>query len=86
MAALAGLPETRSVEVLEVGKTRLLGRKAALDLEMRQEREKIAKWTRDHLDLDSLTDKILTQTAEFNQAKQEEIQVQVAFSAVERHH
>ncbi len=71
MAALTDLPETRSVEVLEGEKTRLLGRKAALDLEIRQEQEKIAKWTRDHLDIDSLTDKILTQTAEANQAKQE---------------
>jgi hypothetical protein len=70
-AALADLPETRSVEVLETEKNRLQVRKAALDLEIRQEREKIAKWTRDHLDLDSLTDKILTQTAESNQAKQE---------------
>ncbi|MEY3895905.1 MAG: hypothetical protein RLZZ214_1425 [Verrucomicrobiota bacterium] len=71
MIALADIPETRSIEVLEVEKTRLLGRKAALDLEIRQEREKIGKWTRDHLDLDSLTDKILTQTAGSNQAKQE---------------
>jgi exonuclease SbcC len=71
MAALADLPETRSVEVLENEKTRLLGRKAALDLEIRQEREKIERWTRDHLDLDSLTDKILTQTAEANQARQD---------------
>ncbi len=71
MAALADLPETRSVEVLEGEKTRLLGRKAALDLEIRQEREKVEKWSRDHLDLDSLTDKILSQTASANQAKQE---------------
>ena len=71
MAALADLPETRSVEVLETEKNRLQVRKAALDLEIRQEREKITKWTRDHMDLDSLTDKILTQTAEANQAKQE---------------
>jgi recombinational DNA repair ATPase RecF len=71
MAALANLPETRSVDVLENEKTRLLGRKAALDLEIRQEREKIEKWTRDHLDLDSLTDKILTQTAESNQARKD---------------
>lgn len=68
---LADLPATRSAEVLEVEKTRLLGRKAALDLEIRQEREKIGKWTRDHLDLDSLTDKILTQTASSNKDKQE---------------
>lgn len=32
--------------------------------------QKIANWTRDHLDLDSFTDKIL-ETAESNQAKQE---------------
>ena len=71
MVALADLPETRSVEVLESEKTRLLGRKASLHLEIRQDREKIEKWARDHLDLDSLTDKILTQTAESNQGKQE---------------
>jgi DNA repair protein SbcC/Rad50 len=71
MAALANLPETRSAEVLEAEKNRLLGRKAALDLEIRQERERIEKWTRDHLDLDSLTDKVLAQTAASNQAKQE---------------
>ena len=69
MAALADLPETRSVDVLETEKTARLGRKAALDLEIRQEREKILQWTNDHTDLDSLTDKILTQTAEANQAK-----------------
>ena len=71
MAALTQLPETRSVEVLEDEKSRLQGRKAALDLEIRQEREKIAKWTRDHLDLDSLTDKILAETAAANAARQE---------------
>lgn len=71
MAALADLPETRSVEVLEGEKTSRLGRKAALDLEIRQEREKILKWTIDHTDLDTLTDKILTQTAEYKQASQE---------------
>jgi DNA repair protein SbcC/Rad50 len=71
MAALADLPETRSVEVLENEKTARLGRKAALDLEIRQEREKILKWTTDHTDLDTLTDKILTQTAESKQATQE---------------
>jgi len=71
MAALADLPETRSVDVLEVEKTRLLGRKASLDLEIRQEREKIANWTRDHVDLDSLTNKIIDKTADSNQAKQE---------------
>jgi hypothetical protein len=38
MDALTNLPETRSVEVLEGEKTRLLGRKAALNLEIRQER------------------------------------------------
>jgi exonuclease SbcC len=71
MAALADLPETRSVEVLENEKTRLLGRKASLGLEIQQERGKIEKWTKDHVDLDSLTDKILTQTADSKQATQE---------------
>lgn len=71
MAALADIPDTRSVDVLECEKTRLQGRKASLDLEIRQEREKIAKWTKDHLDLDSLTDKIITQTTDLNQAKQD---------------
>lgn len=71
MAALANLPETRSVDVLESEKTTRLGRKVALDLEIRQERERIAKWTKDHFDLESLTAKILSQTAAANQAKQE---------------
>jgi len=71
MAALAELPETRSVDVLETEKTARLGRKAALDHEIRQEQEKIAKWTKDHTDLESLTDKILSKSAEANQAKQE---------------
>ncbi len=71
MAALADLPETRSIEVLENEKTARLGRKASLDLEIHQEQEKIAKWTKDHTDLNSLTDKILTQTAEAKQANQE---------------
>jgi hypothetical protein len=71
MAALADLPETRSVDVLEAEKTARLGRKATLDLEIRQEREKIAKWTNDHTDLDSLTNKIIDKTAESNQARQD---------------
>ncbi len=71
MTALADLPETRSVEVLEKEKTARLGRKAALDLEIRQEREKIAKWTTDHVDLDTLTDKILSKTAEDKQGRQD---------------
>jgi DNA repair protein SbcC/Rad50 len=71
MAALADLPETRSVEVLEKEKTARLGRRAALDLEIRQEREKIAKWTTDHLDLDTLTDKFLSKSAEDKQARQD---------------
>jgi recombinational DNA repair ATPase RecF len=71
MAALADLPETRSVDVLEVEKTARLGRKAALDHEIRQEQEKIAKWTKDHTDLESLTNKYINKSAEANQAKQE---------------
>jgi exonuclease SbcC len=71
VADLADLPETRSVEVLENEKTAKLGRKAALDLEIRHEREKIAKWTQDHVDLDALTEKILTQTADSKEAAQE---------------
>lgn len=71
MAALADLPETRSVETLETEKNARFGRKAALDLEIRQERERIAKWTTDHVDLDTLTDKILSKTAEDKQATQD---------------
>jgi exonuclease SbcC len=71
MAALADLPETRSVEVLEGEKNRLFARKAALDLGIYQEREKIATWTLDHTDLVSLTNKFIDKTAESNQAKQE---------------
>ena len=71
MAALADLPETRSVETLETEKNARFGRKAALDLEIRQERERIAKWTTDHVDLDTLTDKILSKTAEDKQAMQD---------------
>jgi exonuclease SbcC len=71
MAALADLPETRSVEAVETEKTARLGRKAALDLGIHQEREKIATWTLDHTDLVSLTNKFIDKTAEFNQAKQE---------------
>jgi uncharacterized protein YhaN len=70
MAALANLPETRSIEVLEGEKNRLLSRKAALDLEIRQEGEKIAKWERDYVNLGSLTDKIIAQTIEANQTEQ----------------
>lgn len=71
IGALADLPETRSVEVLENEKNRLVVRKAALDHEIRQAQEKVAKWTTDHIDLESLTDKILSKTADANQAKQE---------------
>jgi uncharacterized protein YhaN len=71
MAALADLPETRSVDTLEVDKTARLGRKAALDLGIEQERRRIAQWTTDHADIKSLTDKILSKTADANQAKQD---------------
>jgi len=71
MDALTNLPATRSVEVLEGEKNRLLGRKAALDLEIRQEREKIEKWTREHVDLNALTDKILAKTGDLKQANQD---------------
>jgi DNA repair protein SbcC/Rad50 len=71
MAALTNLPETRSVDVLENEKTRLLGRKAAVDFAILQEGEKILKWTNDHTDTETLTNKILTKTGEANQAKQD---------------
>ena len=71
MAALADLPETRSVEVLENEKNLLVERKAALDHEIRQGQEKIDKWTTDHTDLDSLTNKFINKTADTNQAKQD---------------
>lgn len=71
MAGLAALPETRSVEVLETAKNLLLGRKASLDLEIRHESERIRKWTQDHLDPDSLTDKILAQTADSKEVERQ---------------
>ena len=71
MAALADLPETRSVEAVETEKTVRLGRKAALDLGIHQEREKIDTWTLDYTDLVSLTNKFIDKTAESNQAKQD---------------
>ncbi|MEN9974880.1 MAG: hypothetical protein RLZZ282_886 [Verrucomicrobiota bacterium] len=71
MDALTNIPATRSIDVLEGEKTRLLGRKAALDLEIRQEREKIDKWTREHLDLNELTDKILAKSADLKHANQD---------------
>jgi hypothetical protein len=71
MAALAALPETRSVEVLESEKTVRLGRKASLDLEIHQERGRITKWAQDHTDTKTLTDKIVDKTADSNQASAE---------------
>ena len=71
MTALAELPETRSVEVLEGEKSRLLERRAGLDGEIRLAREKIEKWTRDHLNLDSLTDKVVAKTTEAKQAQRD---------------
>ena len=71
MAALANLPETRSVDDLDTEKTARLSRKAALDIEIRQEREKIARWTTEQVNLDTLTNKIIDKTTESNQAKQE---------------
>lgn len=71
MNTLAELPETRSVEVLESEKTARLSRKARLDLEIKQEREKIAKWKTDHIDLDSLTDKILDTTTDAKKSNDE---------------
>jgi hypothetical protein len=71
MAALAGLPETRSVDVLESERARQLARKATLDIGIQQERKRIETWAKDHVDVESLTDKILSQTAAANQAKQE---------------
>ena len=71
MTALAELPETRSVEFLEGENSRLLERKAGLDGAIRLERERIETWKRDHLDLDSLTDKIVEKNAETRQAQRE---------------
>ena len=71
MTALAELPETRSVEVLEGEKSRLLERRAGLDGEIRLAREKIETWKRDHIDLDSLTDKIVDKSAETKKAQRE---------------
>jgi exonuclease SbcC len=70
MTALAELPETRSVDFLEGEKSRLVVRKAGLDEAIRLEREKIETWTRDHRDLDSLTDKIVDKSAETKRAQQ----------------
>lgn len=71
MAALADLPETRSVEVLEADRVARLARKAELVLAIRQEGDKIQKWTAEHTDCDTLTEKIIAQTSEAKQAKQE---------------
>ena len=71
MTALAELPATRSVEVLEGEKSRLLERRAGLDGEIRLAREKIETWTRDHLDLDSLTDNIVEKNAENRKAQRD---------------
>jgi hypothetical protein len=71
MTALAELPETRSVEFLEGENSRLLERKAGLDGAIRLERERIETWKRDHLDLDSLTDKIVDKNAETKTAQRD---------------
>jgi hypothetical protein len=64
MEALANLPETRSVEVLETEKTRLLGREAKLGIEIGNEKTKVEEWVREHHDVNTLTDRILARTAE----------------------
>ena len=71
MTALAELPETRSVEVLEGEKSRLLERRAGLDGEIRLAREKIETWQRDHGDLNSLTDKVVAKNTETTKAQQD---------------
>jgi exonuclease SbcC len=71
MAALAELPDTRSIEVLEYETNTRRKRVAALEFEIGQEQEKIERWTEEHQDLESLTDKIIAQTTDLNQAKQE---------------
>jgi len=69
MAELAALPDTRSVEVIDGEKGRLLKRQVELEQQIRTEQEKVAQWTRDHVSPDSLTDKILEKTVEFKKAQ-----------------
>ncbi len=64
MEALANLPETRAVDVLEAEKNRLLTRDATLGMEIRTEKAKVAGWVRDHTDLNTLTDRIIARTAD----------------------
>lgn len=71
LAAAEALPPTRSEEALGAERNSAVGKKAKLDLEIGQEKEKVEKWTKEHENLDRLMAKILATTSELDAANKE---------------
>ncbi|MCF7675037.1 MAG: AAA family ATPase [Akkermansiaceae bacterium] len=71
MAELAALPETRSVVVLEAERLKLIGERVKVEHEIGQLKDKVALWTKDHTDTNTLTKKILEKTAELEEVEKD---------------
>jgi len=69
IAALEALPETRSLAVLEAERATAVDNKARLTFEIQQEMDKVAKWTTEHTDFDTLMTEIFGKTNELKAAE-----------------
>ncbi|MGD9417462.1 MAG: ATP-binding protein [Verrucomicrobiota bacterium JB025] len=69
MDALAKLPESRSVEVLQAEQNRLISEQSEHKLTIESERRKVGEWVRDYGDADALTERILATTSEAKAAE-----------------
>jgi len=68
IAKLDALPETRALDALEKERAELLARRAGLEAELRQVREKVEVWEREHTDVPTLMEKVLAVRAELAKA------------------
>ena len=59
IAKLDALPETRALDALEKERAELLARRAGLEAELRQVREKVEVWAREHTDVPTLMEKVI---------------------------
>ena len=71
MAALDGIPETRSIEVIEKELGELRGRESQLGVEIRNQQQQVESWVAKYKDTDTLTNKILGVTGELKSANSE---------------
>lgn len=71
MEAIATLPQTRALPVLEQEKTETLAQQATLKAEADQERRKVEQWVREHTDISTLMQKVIDRKGELQTAEQE---------------